>query len=109
MASTNQNTYTNIVNAFNYTTLDPINNEPMYEGLKLLPEQLGENAACIPTTYAGGICGHLDLITKPNFYFTLAGVQFVIPQDPRTYDIHIPLHTTAGEHARMETEHEKRR
>ena len=109
MASTNHNTYTNIINAFTYTTLDPINNEPTYEGLKLLREQLGENAARIPTSYGGGFFGHLGLVTKPNVYLTLAGEQFVIPQDPGTYNIRIPLCAAAGERARMEKEHEKRK
>ena len=82
MANTNQKIYTNIVNAFTYITLDPIDNEPTCEGLKLLREQLGENAARIQTTYGGGLYGHLGLVTQPNVYFTLARVQFTIPQDP---------------------------
>ena len=46
----NTSTHTKILNAFTYPTLDPIDNEPTYESLKLLREQLGENAARIPTT-----------------------------------------------------------
>ena len=99
-------TNTNIFNAFTYPTLDPINNEPTYESLKLLREQLGKNAARIPTTYGGCLYGHLGLVTKPNVYFTLAGVHFVVPQDPGPYDIHIPLRAAAGERARLEKEHE---
>ena len=70
---------------------------------------MGENAARIPTTYGGGSYGHLGLVTKPNLYFTLAGVNFVVPEDPGPYDINIPLRATAGERARLEKEHEKRK
>ena len=89
--------------------MDPINNEPTYEGLKLLREKLGENAAHIPTTNGGGMYGHLRLVTKPNVYFTLSRVPFAIPHDPVTYNIHIPLCATTGECAHMEKEHEKRK
>ena len=102
-------THTNILNAFTYPTLDPIDNEPTYESLKLLHEQLGENAARVPTTYGGGLYGHLGLVTKPNVYFTLAGVHFNVPQDPGPYDIRIPLRAAAGERARLEKEHDKRK
>ena len=109
MANTNQNIYTNIVNAFTYTTLDPIDNEPTYEWLKLLREQLGENAACIQTTYGSGLHGHLGIVTKPNVYFTLVGFQFTIPQDPGSYDTRIPIRATTGERAYKEKEHEKKK
>ena len=102
MANTNQNIHTNIVNAFTYTTLDPIYNEPTYEGLKLIREHLGKNAACIQTTYGGGLYRHLGLVTKPNVYFTLAGVYFNIPPKPVSYDTCIPICATASERARKE-------
>ena len=100
MAS-NHHTNTNIINAFTYPTLDPIDNEPTYESLKLLREQLGENAARIPTTYGGGLYGHLGLVAKPNVYYTWAGVNFEIPPDPGTYDDRITIRTTASDRARM--------
>ena len=81
---------------------DPINNESMYESLKILWEQLGKNAARIPTSCGGGMYRHLGLVTKPNVYFTLAGEQFIIPQDPGTYNCRNPLRAVAVECARME-------
>ena len=85
MASTNSN----ITAEFTHAKLDSIKGEPNYESLKKLREQLGENAARIPTTYGGGKYGHLGLIIKPNVYLTLAGTPFKIPNDPGLYDDNI--------------------
>ena len=70
---------------------------------------MGENASHIPKSYGGGMFGHLGLVTQTNAYFTLAGVQFVIPQDPGTYDICISIHVTAGKCIHMKKEHENRK
>ena len=82
-------TISNITAAFTHAKLDSIEGEPNYESLKKLREQLGENAARIPTTYGGGKYGHLGLIIKPSVYLTLAGTAFEIPNDPGIYDVTI--------------------
>ena len=73
-------TISNITAELTHAKLDSIEGEPTYESLKKLREQLGENAARIPTTYGGGLYGHLCLIIKTNVYLTLAGVPIEIPK-----------------------------
>ena len=99
---------TTITAAFTHTKLDAIKCEPNYESLKKLWEQLGENAARIPTTYGGGAYGHLGLIIKLDVYVTLAEVPIKILNDPGLYDVTINERALAGQRSCMEREHDKK-
>ena len=83
-----------ISNAFP-TPITTITDEPNYESLKTLKEQLKANAASIPTTLGGGNHGYLGLILSPAAYTTITATQFVEPVYPGQHP-NVPPGTSAA-------------
>ena len=75
--------------------LPPIVDEPTYETLKELKDQLKANATSIPTTLGGGNHGYLGLILSPAAYATISPTAFVEPAYPGQHPT-IPAGTNAA-------------
>ena len=71
-----------LIAQFPNSTLTKIVGKPSYETLKIVYDELKENAATEPSTRGGGQHGHIAIVTGPAVYATMSAVPFNIPNNP---------------------------
>ena len=67
---------------FPHPELTPIRGQPNSTTLKVLKSEIYANCRAIPSTYGGGLHGHLGLALPAAEYLALAGVAFNLPAHP---------------------------
>ena len=75
----------NIERRFKHPTLTTIKNEPDYEQMCVVREELFRNAIVIKSTFGGKIHGHLGSVQQPAVYHMEAGQAWTIPTSGGMY------------------------
>ena len=90
---------------FEYKVLNKIHDEPTYDSLKTIKDQLKANAGAVNSDLGGGEHGHLGLVLQPEEYARVSNTPYVRPEHPG--ELNIPLGTPQHESHRLRAEHKE--
>ena len=84
-----------ICSTFEHQTIQPYTDEPDYDAIKSVHNNLKANAASIPSTLGGGKHGLLGLIMSNATYLLVSNTAFLHPTNPGLLP-NIPTDATAA-------------
>ena len=64
---------------FQHKTLTKVHEQPHFESLRIILDELKANASSVPTTLGGGAYGHLGLLLTPARYASISNTPFIAP------------------------------
>ena len=71
---------------FQHKVLTRVYGKPHFESLKILLDELKDNASSVTSTLGGGMYGHLGLLLSATRYATLSATTFVTPLNSGPFD-----------------------
>ena len=71
---------------FHHKVLTRVYGKPHFESLKILLDELKDNASSVTSTLGGVMYGHLGLLLSATRYATLSATAFITPLNPGPFD-----------------------